>query len=487
MMVDDETRIRRLSGECCRTRFYTRNAARPAPRPSPGKPGRGSERRPINPRPQPRPIPRKPVKPLHDPNRKAFGVRPAQPKKPLPPNPLRGMGKKGLKFLANRSPLALGFLIADFASWNGEQGAMFHDLWRYGFTRTLNCQPNGGWRYVEAIPYSGGDTRAIYQAASPNLSCTTTGQVASDNLTNGISTISSGIRWVSYGPDNHGTVVRMQLREQWYRESGGSPVSIPAATQNPEGLPRTRPAHWPDYVPYPQIDPLPNPPLVPIPVPTPLPYRSIPHRRTNPDRAPSERPDPGRRQGRDGGFRRPGDRINDDGWDWWKHIRRRRSRYKSPRIRERVIEPDPVTGNKPKPSPATKPGVHVRRPPQRNERERKYVAKFGNFIEGMIGLATESLDVLDAFFKALDPKVRAQYRWKDSNPWERLVFTAENLEHVDLVRLIQNVTSMLLEDAAIGRLGKVGAKANQSLFENFGIDLQGRMPKGYLNPSPLYG
>lgn len=487
-MIYGDDVMSRLSGECSRVRFYTNRAVRPgeAPRPRP-KPGRGTDRRPLPLRPGPRPgKPKRPVKPLHDPNRKAFGKRPEQPLKRLPADPFKGFGKKGLGYLAKRTPLALGFLIADFASWNGEQGAMYHDLWAYGFRRTLYCQPIGGWRYVEAIAYSGGDTRAIYQAASPNLPCTTTGQVASDNLTNGVSNISSGIRWVSYGPDNHGTVVRMQLREQWYRDAGGSPVSIPAATQLPQGLPRTRPMPWPDYVPYPAIDPLPIPPLVPQPVPTPLPYRAIPYRRPNPARAPSERPDSGRRTGRDGGFRRPEQPGDEFDWEYWrKQIRRRKSKYKSPPVRERVIERDPVTG-KPRPSPAPKPGVHVRRPPQRNERERKYVAKFPKLLEDLLGLATESLDLLDAFFKALDPATRRQYRWKDSDPWERLVFVVNNLDKVRLVPLVQNITSMLLEDAAIGRLGKVGAKANQSLFENFGIDLQGRMPKGYLNPSPMY-
>lgn len=421
------------------------------------------------------------MKPLHDPNRKAFGVRPPMPKKPMPVNPLGGMAKKGLGFLARRSPLALGFFIADYASWNGDQGAMFHDLWAYGFRRTRYCQPVGGWRYDAKIPYSGGDTRAIYVGTSPNLGCTVTGQVASDNLTNGISTIDPQVSWVAYGPDNHGTVVRMQLREQWYRDVDGTPV--PPITQAPGGLPRTRPAPFPDYVPYPQIDPLPIPPLVPQPTPTPLPYKSIPHRRRNPDRAPSERPDPGRgRAGMDGGFRSPGEPLKDPDFDWWKWIRRRKSKYKPPRIRERVIEPDPVTG-KPKPAPSPRPGVHVRRPPQRNERERKFVAKYPRFLEEMIGLATESLDLLDAFFKALTN--RHEYTWKDSNPWERLVFVAENLDKIDLVKLVENIVSMLLEDAAIGRLGKVGAQANQSLWENFGIDLQGRMPKSYLNQAPL--
>lgn len=458
----------RLSGECPLMRHYVRGAARPspAPGPGPGKPSGPYPRRKLPRAPQPHPSPKKAPVPFrpYTPPRRPFGT-PPKVGAPVPGQPIGGLAKSGFRFLRRTPALTLGFLVLDWLNQpRGEYRP--HDLALYGFRRLCAVPPNGGYAFNPGIPYSGPDTRAKFNGGgNPGLACTVAAQVADDNMTNGTSTLPVGTEWVAYGPDNHQAIVRMQLREQWlFPQSSGTPVAIPP-TMDPFAPPSPFPvAPVPLPYPYPQIDPFIFPPFSPQPIPNPIPYRAIPHRRPNPWRDPNEQPSkdaPGKRKPR--------------------QVRRTRLRPSRLPVEETVVTP----GNKPGQAPTPRPGVHVRRPPLRaREREKKgkFSIKNGTALAELLGIVTESLDLLDAFFKALPWKVQQQYTWKGSNPWERAVFVAENLEHVRIGTLVTNITSMLLEDAAFGKLGRISAKVNQSLHKNFGVDLQGRHLKPYNQP-----
>lgn len=131
---------------------------------------------------------------------------------------------------------------------------------------------------------------------------------------------------------------------------------------------------------------------------------------------------------------------------------------------------------------------HVRRPPIRGkEREQKKIMSLrnGSFLGEMLGIITEGADLLDAFFKALPRDVRDGYRWKGGTAFTRLQYVVENLEHISIPKLVQNIIQDALEDAAFGKIGKQQAKAHQLMHKHFGIDLSGRLPKPYNIPVPM--
>lgn len=198
--------------------------------------------------------------------------------------------------------------------------------------------------------------------------------------------------------------------------------------------------NWPPYLPT--IDPMAKPINSPLTFPETLPVRDLPYRRpNNPLRAPSERT-----------VRGPV---------------RPRLRTK-PRLRLGRIDlplPNPAT---PKPAPGlepvvehifgrdgtviTRPGVHVRRPPTRGEKEKKGVGKATGALAGLQALAyagTEAADWIEAIWKSLPAKIRRKY---GKNPGYLVKFDAimNNLKHVDLGKAFVNVLTNQVEDALIG-------------------------------------
>lgn len=408
------------------------------------------------PKPKPRPVPQPaPLKPLNH-TGQPFGHRNPTP---TPKGPLGGLTPKGRRMLRSlvRVPAltAIGTIL-DFTREIAPGPELHWDLPGHGFSRTCSVPPNGGYTYVSTIPYSGGDTRAKYSTSSPNLPCTTTAQVADDNLTNGVSNIANNIRWVAFGPDNHGTVVRMQIREQWYRPVAGGPV-IPSVDPA-EPFPKPQYQQAPGGPLIPALDPLGLPIAAPHPTPRPVPYRMIPERRPNPNRSPDEQP----------------------------QTRPRRI----PRI-----PPDPptpveeiVVPRSPSKPPYTRPTEHVRAKPGPRIRERKLYTsvKSGTPLAMVLSLLTESLDLLNAFYKSL-PKDLQQ---RGLNPFEKFMVVVENLDayagRARVGTLMTNIIAEIIEDEGYGRLGKAAARANQRLGTHLqrgpGDELGGQGTQGIKDP-----
>lgn len=151
--------------------------------------------------------------------------------------------------------------------------------------------------------------------------------------------------------------------------------------------------------------------------------------------------------------------------------------FRRPNVTEIIVEA-PRPGKPPVVRPP-KPGVHVRRPPRR-EREKK-VMGLPKMLEAAIGLITESMDITAVFYKALEPSVKREQP-KDLNPWEKFQVVIANLDKVRIPELVIGLINMIAEDAFFGKLGAAQGKANRFLYEHFGINLAGRLPKSYLQP-----
>lgn len=484
-------RMSRLSGECPRVAEYTKSksatgflrggtAGLPVPGggffPSgPSGPSGGGFFSPFVPQPaDPRSAPL-PFKPLNNKTANAFGKRglPLSPLGlPASPKNIGGLAAKGMRLIGGRIPVvAFGFGVVDFVVGNNQPGNIVFDMPRHGFTLVCRADPVGGYTYIPGVKYSGPDTRLNHGTADPNLPCTLTLQTIDANLENATpDSFPATTRWVAFGPSNQSVAAdRMQLREQWSRPTA---VGTQINGYAPPGFPRRRIAPQTPHLRWPAVDPFHLPIGGGVPTPRPIPFAVIPHRGPNGGRDPVEQP---------GGGQpttpvpsrpvRPGTSIP---------------------VPSIVITPPNMPGTapvgSPKPPIRVNPrGRHVRRAPNKKEREKKHnPMSRGAFqvINGLIGLATESLDLLGAFFDSLPKHIRDQYRWKGTTPLDRLAFVLENLEHVKVGDLVANIVSMLIEDYAYGRLGAVGAKANQLLHQNFGIDLRGRLPKPYHNEVP---
>lgn len=492
-MISDDDRMSRLSGECNRVAFYTRRAVSPLPAsPRPVRPP-SYPRRPLPRTPQPRPAPRKaPGKPVpfrpFTPPRKPFGTpnAPTNPLVPKSPFPVGGLARKALSRLARRSLLGTVALeTLEYLTYRRDSRTIPWNLDKNGFRNTKTGYPEGGWTFIPGVAYSGGDTRFGGASNDPNLSPQITGQIPSGPFATSLADIVTS-RWIAFGPFNQGMIGRYQIRDQWLRPNTGTVPNLVADGLapwiHPFPLFVTPPA--PFFIPD-GVDPFGIPIGQPVPTPKPIPFKDIPHRRNNPFRAPSERPQPGRRPGRDGGVRTPGERPRDDpDYDPLK-VRRRKPKYKHKPGKDPVDETEIHKDPKGRLRSRNRPGLHVRRKPTAGEREGKFVAgKAAGFLMDLVGLVTESADLIHVWFKSLDPETQKLFRWKDSTILDLLGFVLLNLDKTRIGHLVAGIIANALEDAGIGRLGKQAAKQNQLLHKHFGIDLQGRMPKSYLNKSP---
>lgn len=260
-----------------------------------------------------------------------------------------------------------------------------------------------------------------------------------------------GYRTIVYGPGSTGTPNRMTMWAHYTRPGLAGPrIRLRTANSTPP----------PDYVLPPQIDPMQLPIKSPVHTPQPIPWKVIPHRKPNPMRVEqSEGSEPSLR---------PQPQPATQGLPPGKYIP----------VGEVVVTPPPRPGRPPVVIKDA-PGVHVRRPPRNNEDERKV----GKIPLGLVGEAlsvvTEAGDVAGAFFYAISQKDRPR---DPGTPWDQAVFVAQNLDKVQLPKLLGNLIIMLITDAAAGKWGKAQRDLNRKLYDDFGIDLSGHLPKKYLQP-----
>lgn len=221
----------------------------------------------------------------------------------------------------------------------------------------------------------------------------------------------------------------------------------------------------PEYLtPLPAYDPMALPIKLPVGVPAAMPYWMIPYRINNPYRIEqSERSQPSRvpiTSPRPANRPMPGRFVPAEGT---------------------VIEPSPEPNAPPVVRPWS-PTVHVRRPPTRYEREKKWVVSgpVGNLIKELISVATEALDLEKAFYQSIQgPKPKGMTKY------EEIKFVLENLDRISLPDLVRNIVLMLVEDALYGRWGNAQKRVNAQLARDFGVDLSAHLPKQYLNPGPV--
>lgn len=115
---------------------------------------------------------------------------------------------------------------------------------------------------------------------------------------------------------------------------------------------------------------------------------------------------------------------------------------------------------------------HMRRPPQRNEKERKtnVSAMMGRFIRAGLDAATEFVDVVDAVYEALPEKLRRK-EWSKSmrenhrglTPQEKIQSIFENGNSLDLNDVVDNIAEALIEDAVLGQVGRELGRANRNI------------------------
>lgn len=487
MVNDNDVRMSRLSGEYSQMRNYVRtgltgheirgldpNRYRP-----PGDPGRKNrapykkERERFPPR---KPRPPKPQAPA-GPKGAPIPYRPPVPKRGLGPGPLvppaprphGGMARKGFRYLRGVPYLGLGFMLWEML--DRPLGASNpYDMTKAGYRLLKECPPVGGWRFISGVAYSGPDVSVKWVAADPNLSCLVINQTGFARLNTNPSIPGSNVGWISFGPENQSVAVaRLQIRQQWVKVPGFG--NTPALTPTPGAIPGKSHEPMPAPYPWPAIDPFVLPPLAPEPVPSPIPHKAIPHREPNPNRDPVEQPGGSEPATSPGGSSHSGN-SGGPGLPAWE------------------VPIGPGQPGQPPVMQPPRPGVHVRRPPNpRRERERKkrMTGPAFRFLYDLLGIVTESADLVHIFFDALDPAIKRQFRWKDSTILDTLAFVLENLEHVRIGTLVAGIVANAFEDAAFGRLGKNAGRMNQLLHEHFGIDLQGRLPKAYLNENPVHG
>lgn len=333
----------------------------------------------------------------------------------------------------------------NMGSFKGLERAMQQAGW------TLKCATNSP---PSPLPWT--DQICVWASAASSLLdpplCGTTLQVVHFLVSKTNPTINwDGYRTVVYGPGSTGTANRMTMWQHYSRVAGTGPR---VRVRNADTIP------LPDYTLPPQVDPMQLPIKQPVHTPQPLPWRVIPHRKSNPMRVEqSEGSEPSLR---------PQPQALPDGLPPGKYIP----------VGEIVVTPPPAPGRPPVVI-GPKPGVHVRRPPQRNEDERKV----GKIPLGLLGEAlsavTEAGDIAGAFFYAIPQKDRPR---DPGTPWDQAVHVAQNLDKVQLPKLLGNLIIMLITDAAAGKWGKAQRDLNRKLYDDFGIDLSGHLPKKYLQP-----
>lgn len=329
------------------------------------------------------------------------------------------------------------------------QGAMQQAGW------TLKCASNAPPSVAPWTPRTCVWASAASSMLDPPL-CGTTLQVVHFQVSpTNVNINWDGYRTVVYGPGSTGTPNRMTMWQHYSRV----PATGPRVRLRRGAILLPDEFEWP-----PQLDPMQLPIKQPMGTPAPIPYRVIPHRRMNPNRDPFEQSTGSQPRNFPQAQAQPGRAIPPG------YIP----------VDEVVITPPPGPGKRPVAS-APEPAWHSRRPPKRGKEKEN---KVGNVPAGLaraaISLVTESADVAEAFYYAIPDKERPYAR----TPWDKAVKVWENLDKVEIPALVGNLIIMLITDAAAGRWGQAQRDANRRLYDDFGIDLSGHLPKKYLQPEP---
>ena len=133
------------------------------------------------------------------------------------------------------------------------------------------------------------------------------------------------------------------------------------------------------------------------------------------------------------------------------------------------------------PLPRVRPQARTRparpRPPGPKTRERKALATGGlNGIKKLINFVTESLDALNALYKALPADLRRKL-FMDSGrymtPQDKIAALWKNYDQIDLNKAVLNLIMENLQDKWIGKFAKAGQKERGRIFDRHGFDYKG--------------
>lgn len=280
-----------------------------------------------------------------------------------------------------------------------------------------------------------------------------------------------------------GTIYRAPLLG-WPGNAWQAPRWDPSPADYYPPMPQKIPAPWV----WPALDPEALPPGMPQGDPQPIPYPAIPNRPANdPERVPGYRPERGPV---------PGERPNWGG-----------EPSPGPRFPLPGTSPQPGTPWTPEPAPpppapippsrfelvpgaAPKPltGRHRRRPPGKNEGEKK-TSKGLTLPQG--GLATvfngitESDDAIRAVFDALPWHIRqnaarqAVRAGERFTRWHRLGALAKHYKTLDMAKVVQNLVEESITDVVYARKARLERRRRQHAFKKYGIE-------GPYNPNLLW-
>lgn len=348
----------------------------------------------------------------------------------VPMGPYVGLAAKGARLMPRLNPwlttLDLAITLLNAQYWGAMKTMRHYDPQRYGWRQSCFAGTPPGTGYTSGTGYRS-------TTSNPNLACGVVGQVP-DHL--GVTSIPANRVWFAMGPTTAPAppVKRMALETQYVRPGGGlamPPLAQPAPGS--WGLPYAVP------VPYPALDPLSMPIGQPVPTPRPIPWRVLPYRRPSPWRAPSEQP----------------------------------YTYSPP---SPTYRPAPSPSAEPSLEVVIQPGAvspprgswHIRRPPTRGEKEKKFIMSIAGASQlgRMLSMITESLDLLNAAYKALPDDVRKKGY---ATPQEKLSLILNNLDKFRPGTFVAEYLSNQLEDTAFARFSKIGAKAQREAANRFGV------------------
>lgn len=129
----------------------------------------------------------------------------------------------------------------------------------------------------------------------------------------------------------------------------------------------------------------------------------------------------------------------------------------------------------PRPNPRTFPNRPdlPHKPPPRTK-ERKAMLALGGPMAWIVGALTESMDAVDALYRALPEWLRKRL-WKEHggymSPWDKANALYRHLGDVDIGKAVNNLIMDEIEDRAWGALGRITATANRIRGMPGGLEL----------------
>lgn len=402
----------------------------------------------------PRPAPSRPRQP---PAGQPWRRPAARPRPIAPPRPPVPTGRTVPKPWSPAT--ALVTFIGGYVIWNQMQ--QFKQAEFPGFSHCQSCPPDPNY-YIGPYYYRSTNTGDCKPGCLSNQAP----PGASQNLSEGAA-IRPTTRNVYEGWLRPvGSTYRLKVTEIWTRPNettndwsppvparAPAPAPLPYPVVGPWADPFVPPGFTPVIVPRPHQ--YPNPHTYPTPAPRPAPVPSPTVRPRNPWRDPAEQPTRGPRprprprpDPRPRPFPRP--RPGDDP------------------ITEIPRLPDPAPGVSPQPGgapvivqgPGEAPSGHVKpRPqvrPRKGEKEKKvWVGRAAaKYLQPILGTLTETMDFVEAFYKALPKCARPK---GFVGPVRQAEAVYKNFELINLRELMINLLTMQVEDEIIGRQGQAMA------------------------------